>query len=304
VDNSLTLLVDAPSLIYRALFSTPDSITAPDGTPMNAAYGFIRMLARLVADHDPAFVGCAADEDWRPDWRVELIPEYKSARAEPGSQQEQSEELLAPQVPVAYALLERCGVHVLGHPGFEAEDIIGTLGARAPGRVAIFSGDRDLFQLVQDPRCWILYPIRGVSKLDVIDESYIANKYGIPGRAYLDYAVLRGDPSDGLPGVRGIGDKLASSLVARYGSLDKIIEMAEAGEQGLSMAKVKRELDYVKRAQKVVAIAVDIPLPDVDLTRRTALPDEDDIVAEAEQHGLRSPIRSLIDALKGSGSAP
>lgn len=298
VDDSLTLLVDAPSLIYRALFSTPDSIQAPDGTPMNAAYGFIRMLARLIADNDPAYVGCAADESWRPEWRVELIPEYKAARAEPGSQQEQSELLLAPQVPVAYALLERCGVKVIGHPGFEAEDIIGTLSARAPGRVAIFSGDRDLFQLVEDPRVVVLYPIRGVSKLDVIDESYIQNRYGIPGRAYLDYAVLRGDPSDGLPGVRGIGDKLASSLVARYGSLDQIIEKAEAGEQGLSIAKVKREIDYVKRAQQVVAIAIDIPLEDPDLTRHHEVPSEADILAEAEEHGLLSPIRSLIEALK------
>ena len=298
MDKSLTLLVDAPSLIYRALFSTPDSITTPEGAPINAAHGFIRMLARLIADHKPDYVACAADEDWRPEWRVELIPGYKAARAEPGSQQEQSEELLAHQVPIAYELLQRCGIPVIGHPGFEAEDIIGTLGARAPGRVAIFSGDRDLFQLVEDPRCVVLYPIRGVSKLDVVDEAYIEGKFGIPGRAYKDYAVLRGDASDGLPGVKGIGDKLASSLIANHGSLDAVIELAEGDEGGVTIQKVRRDLDYVKRARQVVAIRTDIPLGDVDITRPRAAPKKD-VIDLAERHGLGGPIGSLSDALQG-----
>lgn len=298
MDKSLTLLVDAPSLIYRALFSTPDSIRTPEGTPINAAHGFIRMLARLIADHKPDYVACAADEDWRPEWRVELIPGYKAARAEPGSQQEQSEELLAPQVPVAYELLQRSGIPVIGHPGFEAEDIIGTLGARAPGRVAIFSGDRDLFQLVEDPRCVVLYPIRGVSKLDVVDEAYISDKYGIPGRAYKDYAVLRGDASDGLPGVKGIGDKLASSLIANHGSLDAVIALAEQGEGGVTIQKVRHDLDYVKRAQRVVAITTDIPLGDVDITRPRLAPGKN-VIELAERHGLGGPIKSLSEALQG-----
>ncbi len=299
MDDSLTLLVDAPSLIYRALFSTPDTISTPAGTPINAAYGFIRMLARLIEDHDPDFVCCAADEDWRPEWRVELIPAYKAQRAEPGSAQEQAEVLLAPQVPVAYELLELCGIRVAGHPGFEAEDIIGTLAEGAPGRVAIFSGDRDLFQLVEDPRCFVLYPIRGVSQLDVVDESFIANKFGIPGRAYRDYAVLRGDASDGLPGVKGIGEKFASSLIAQYGSLDKVVELAESGEGGTSIAKVRRDLDYVKKARQVVAIRTDVPLEAIDITRPRAV-SPDAILEEAGRHGLQSPIRALLKALGSS----
>ncbi len=296
MDDSLTLLVDAPSLIYRALFSTPDTISTPAGTPINAAYGFIRMLARLIEDHDPDFVCCTADEDWRPEWRVELIPAYKAQRAEPGSAQEQAEVLLAPQVPVAYELLDLCGIRVTGHPGFEAEDIIGTLAERAPGRVAIFSGDRDLFQLVEDPRCFVLYPIRGVSQLDLVDESFIANKFGIAGRAYRDYAVLRGDASDGLPGVKGIGEKLASSLIAQYGSLDKVIELAESGEGGTSIAKVRRDLDYVKKARQVVAIRTDVPLDAIDITRPRAVSPAT-ILEEAGRHGLQSPIRALLKAL-------
>jgi 5'-3' exonuclease len=301
MNDSLTLLVDAPSLFYRALFSTPDTITMPNGTPINAAHGFLRMLARLIGDHDPDYIACAADQNWRPDWRVGLIDSYKSARAEPGSQQEQAEEKLAPQVPVLYALLEACGISVVGHEDAEAEDVIGTLAQRAPGRVAIFSGDRDLFQLVEDPRCYILYPVRGVSNLAVVDEAYVETKYGIPGRAYGDYAVLRGDASDGLPGVRGIGDKLAASLVAKYGSLDAIIAAVEDGATGAVIEKVRKDLDYVKRARRVVAISCDLPIPEVDLTRPRELP-EDVLREHARGFGLENSVRALMAALAGGSS--
>jgi 5'-3' exonuclease len=296
VDDSVTLLVDAPSLFYRALFSTPDSIKTPEGSPINAAYGFFRMLAGLVDEHDPDFIACASDENWRPDWRVELIPSYKDFRAAPGSAQEQAEEKLATQVPILYGLLEMCDIAVVGHADHEAEDVIGTLAQRAPGRVAIFSGDRDLFQLVRDPRITIIYPIRGVSKVQVVDESYIEERYGIPGRSYLDFAVLRGDPSDGLPGVKGIGEKLAASLVARHGNLESILAAAEAGSQSLALSKVKRQTDYVQRAQKVVTIATDLPIGKVDLTRPRDLP-RDAIVDAADKFGLKGPIGSLVDAL-------
>lgn len=295
--SSLTLLVDAASLIYRALFSTPDSVTAPDGTPVNAAHGFLGMLARLIGDHDPDFVCCADDADWRPEWRVELIPAYKSVRAEPGSAQAQAEERLAPQVPALLKILDGCGVKVVGHPGYEAEDVIGTLCARAPGRVAVVSGDRDLFQLVRDPDVYVLYPKRGVSVMDVVTESYIETHYGIPGRAYRDYAVLRGDPSDGLPGVRGIGDKLAASLISRYGSLDAIL--ADDGKTGGAVAaKVLRDRDYVERAIRVVTIPTDLPLPAVDLTRPRGEPDED-LYEFADGFGLGGATRRLVAALKG-----
>jgi 5'-3' exonuclease len=295
VDDSLTLLIDAPSLFYRALFSTPDDISTPEGKPINAAYGFFRMVARLIGDQNPDFIACAADENWRPAWRVKLIDSYKAERAEPGSAQEKAEERLATQVPVIYELLELCGIRVVGHPDYEAEDIIGTLAARAPGRVAIFSGDRDLWQLVEDPRSFVIYPIRGVSVVDIVDEAYIESRFGIPGRAYKDYAVLRGDASDGLPGVRGIGQKIAGSLVARHGSLEAIIEAAERGDSGLSLGKVRRELDYVRRADQVVTIPRDLPLPDLDLTRPRQV--DDAVIEKAGRSGLAGPIRSLVASL-------
>ena len=294
----LTLLVDAASLIYRALFSTPDTVTAPDGSPINAAHGFLGMLARLIADHDPDFICCAADEDWRPQWRVDLIDSYKAVRADAGSAQEKAEELLAPQMPVLFEILEGCGIAVVGHPGCEAEDVIGTLAERAPGRVAIVSGDRDLFQLVRDPNVFVLYPRRGVSKMDEVNEGYIEARYGIPGRAYLDFAVLRGDPSDGLPGVRGIGEKLASSLVSRYGGLDAILEAATSSNPGVVIGKVRHDIDYVKRAAKVARIPVDLPLPDVDLARPRSEPDAS-LFPVAKQAGLEGALRRLVEAMTG-----
>jgi len=313
----LTLLVDAPSLVYRALFSTPDTVRTPAGEPINAAYGFLGMLARLVAGQHPDELACADDAAWRPEWRVRLVETYKLHRTVPGSPAVAAEERLRFQLPVLWELLELCGVPVVSHPGFEAEDVIGTLAARARGpagpqrgpareaagspaertqRVAIFSGDRDLFQLVRDPDVCVLYPRRGTSDLIVVDESYIAGHYGIPGRAYADFAVLRGDPSDGLPGVRGIGEKMAAALVSRYGSLEAILRAAELDAAVGPLAKVRRDRDYVERAEQVVRIPTNLPIPGGDLRlRRSERPPE--LWVFAEKHGLSGPTARLLEAL-------
>lgn len=297
-DAGLTLLVDAASLYFRAFFSTPHTVRTPDGMPINAAHGFIYMLARLIEDHRPDRLACAADEDWRPQWRVDLIPSYKTFRAAVDSTQAQAEDVLGPQVPVLFAMLDLFGIKVIGHPGAEAEDVIGSLATRSHGRVAIVSGDRDLFQLVEDPRVKVLYPVRGVSKVAVVDEAYIAAKYSIPSRAYRDFSVLRGDPSDGLPGVGGIGEKLAASLVSKYGSLDAVLEAARAGTPGTLLDKVRRDIDYVERAVKVVTIQTDLELGDMDLALPTEI-EEHVVMSGAERLGLTEPCRALVAALKG-----
>ena len=302
MNPGLTLLVDAPSLIYRAFFSTPDTVRAPDGTAINAAHGFLGMLTRLVSDQNPAFLCCAADADWRPAWRTKLIDTYKTHRTESNSVQQQADEQVTAQSAALFQLLERCGVKVVGHAGYEAEDVLGTLAARAPGPVAIVSGDRDLFQLVRDPDVYVLYPRRGVSELDRVDEAYIEARYGIPGRAYRDYAVLRGDPSDGLPGVRGIGERIASSLVARYGSLEAIVSAAATASHGAALSKVRRDLDYIERAVRVVTIPTDLPLPELDLTRPREDPDEG-VYELGERYGLANAIRRLVAALKSGASS-
>jgi len=296
--NKLTLLVDTSSLVYRALFSNPDSITTPEGTPINGAFGFLGMLARLVRDQDPAFIACATDDNWRPAWRTALLPLYKSARALPDSPQAEAEVKLEPQWGILWEILEAVGVPVIGHDDHEAEDVIGTLAQRSPGPTAIVSGDRDLFQLVRDPDVVVLYPRKGVSDLTTVDETYIAEKYGIPPRAYLDYAVLRGDPSDGLPGVRGIGEKTAAQLLQKYGTIDDIVVAALEREQGGPLGKVAADVDYVEKAVQVVTIPTDLPIPDVDLTRpRPEMTPE--LEQLGERHGLLNPVRRLVSALHG-----
>ena len=302
--SDLTLLVDASSLLYRAFFSTPASVRSPDGTPINAAHGFLGMLARLVADHDPARLACAVDEDWRPSWRVELLPEYKAARVAGVATKEQTaaDDDVGRQSVYVFKLLEGLGVPVVGFGACEAEDVIGTLAereaARPGARVAIVSGDRDLYQLVRDPDIYVLYPIKGVTEMLRVDESEITRRYKIPGRAYADFAVLRGDPSDGLPGVKGIGEKTAASLLKTYGSLDEVVKAAREGPGAGALSRVASHLDYIERARRVVAIPRDLPLPDLNL-ERPRKPPIPEVTALAEALALDGAVGRLAAALEG-----
>ncbi|HEY4409297.1 MAG TPA: 5'-3' exonuclease [Acidimicrobiia bacterium] len=302
--GDLTLLVDASSLLYRAYFSTPDSVRAPDGSPINAAHGFLGMLARLVSDHEPARLACAVDEDWRPAWRVDLVPEYKAARVASvaPAQQVAADDEVGRQSVYVFKLLEGLGVAVVGLEACEAEDVIGTLAEREAARgarVAVVSGDRDLYQLVRDPDIWVLYPVKGVSELLRVDEAEVTRRYHIPGRAYADFAVLRGDPSDGLPGVKGVGEKTAASLVNTYGDLDGIVAAARANPGAGALSRVAANLDYVERARQVVAIPRDLPLPDVDLARprKPAIPE---VTALADALALTGAVDRLSAALEGA----
>ena len=289
------LLVDASSLIYRAWFALPDSMKGPAGEPVNAVHGFIDMLARLVATRQPAGLVCCFDDDWRPEWRVALLPEYKAARVA-----EDGEEIAGPeeQIPVVRELLGVAGIACAGAPGSEAEDAIGTLVAHSKkGPIGIVSGDRDLFQLVRDPDVSVLYPRKGVSDLTVVDEAWIEAKYAIPGRAYLDFAVLRGDPSDGLPGVRGIGEKSAASLIRAHGSLPGVVAAASAADAPKNgpLAKVAAQLDYVERATKVARIASDAPIGRVRVALPASLPAA--FVEAAEKAGVFGPAQRLAAAV-------
>jgi len=289
----LTLLVDASSLIYRAFFAVPDTVRAPDGTQVNGAYGFLEMISHLAVTYRPRFMVACLDDDWRPQWRVDLIDSYKTHRVAA----DDAEVLPSPedQIDLIVELLDLAGVATSGAEGYEAEDVIGALVPHAPGEVAIVSGDRDLFQLVRDPDVRVLYPKRGVSDLAVIDEAEIERRYDIPGRRYFDFAVLRGDPSDGLPGVRGIGEKTASALVAKYGSLDAIVKAAGGARTG-PLQKVASSLDYIERARTVVRIASEAPIGDVDASFPRHPPD-DKLTAAAESYGLGGPIKRLLAAM-------
>ncbi|GGO81005.1 5'-3' exonuclease [Nonomuraea cavernae] len=295
------MLLDTPSLYFRAFYGIPDSITAPDGMPVNAVRGLIDMIATLVRAHSPTGMAATMDADWRPAFRVAAIPTYKAHRVAHGDVEEVPDTLV-PQIPVIEEVLDAVGIARLEAPGYEADDVIGTLTHRAGGAVDIVTGDRDLFQLVDDSRpVRVLYTVRGIRNLQTVDEAFVTAKYGIPGRAYADFATLRGDPSDGLPGVAGVGEKTAASLITRFGSLDALLSALDAGvTEGFpagSRTRLAAARDYLRVAPDVVRVAPDAPLPAADLTLPAKPRDPEALVRLADRYGLDSPLNRLLDAL-------
>ena len=292
------MLLDAASLYFRAFFGVPDSITAPDGTPVNAIRGMVDFVAQLVATRKPTHLIAAMDEDWRPAYRVAAVPSYKTHRLSPAGE-EDSPDALSVQVPVIWEVLDAVGIARLGAAGYEADDVIGTLATTATMPVDVVTGDRDLFQLVDDARgVRILYTARGVGRADVVDEAWVAQKYGIPGRSYATFALLRGDPSDGLPGVKGVGEKTAATIVSRYPDEAALMKALDSGDPDLpARGKLEASRDYLLAAPKVVEVARDIPLPHVDSALPRVARDPDALVALADRWGIDSPLNRLLVAL-------
>jgi 5'-3' exonuclease len=295
------LLIDAPSLYFRAYFGIPESAArAPDGSSVNAVRGFLDMLATLVRNRRPDRLVCALDYDWRPAWRVALLPSYKAHRLAPAGG-EVVPDTLVPQVPLILDVLAAIGIPAVGAAGYEADDVLGTLAATQPGPVEVASGDRDLFQLVDDAHpTRLLYCGRGVAKLEDHDDAAVRAKYGVPASGYADFAALRGDPSDGLPGVGGVGEKTAARLIDRYGSLAAILAALDDPAAGFApglRAKLNAARDYLAVAPRVVRVALDVPLPELATALPPAPADEDRLLALAEKWNLASPCRRLVDAI-------
>ncbi|MYZ36717.1 MULTISPECIES: 5'-3' exonuclease [unclassified Streptomyces] len=300
------MLLDTASLYFRAYFGVPDSVRAPDGTPVNAVRGLLDFIARLVQDHRPDELVACMDADWRPQWRVELIPSYKAhrvaeERAE-GPDEEETPDTLTPQVPVIEAVLDALGIARVGVAGYEADDVIGTLVGRATGPVDIVTGDRDLYQLVDDARgVRVLYPLKGVGTLQLTDEAVLREKYGVDGPGYVDLALLRGDPSDGLPGVPGIGEKTAAKLLDAFGDLAGIMAAVDDPRSKLTPSQRKRldeARDYVAVAPTVVRVAGDVPLPEFDPALPSEPRDPALVEALAARWGLGGALQRLLVTLK------
>ncbi|WP_405874758.1 5'-3' exonuclease H3TH domain-containing protein [Streptomyces sp. NBC_00005] len=299
------MLLDTASLYFRAYFGMPESVKAPDGTPVNAVRGLLEFIDRLVKDHRPDHLVACMDADWRPQWRVDLIPSYKAHRVaevrSAGPDEEEVPDTLSPQVPVIEAVLDALGIARVGVEPYEADDVIGTFTARAVGPVDIVTGDRDLYQLVDDSRgVRVLYPLKGVGTLQLTDEAWLREKYGVDGPGYAALALLRGDPSDGLPGVPGIGEKTASKLLAEFGDLAGIMAAVEDPEAKLTPSQRKR-LDesrpYVAVAPKVVKVADDVPLPVVDTALPHAPRDPAALEELAVRWGLGGSLQRLLSTL-------
>jgi 5'-3' exonuclease len=295
------LAVDAPSLYFRAFHGIPESAAQTDaGEPVNAIKGFLDMLASLVRTRRPDRVVCALDANWRPAWRVALVPSYKRHRLAPNGGEEVPNALV-PQIGVLLEVLEAVGIPAFGVPGYEADDVLGTLAATQPGPVEVVSGDRDLYQLVDDARgTRLLYCGRGVSKLDDCDEAAVQAKYGVPARWYADFAALRGDPSDGLPGVPGVGEKTAARLITRYGGAVQILAALDDPDAAFApglRAKLAASADYLAAALPVCRVALDVALPDFVGALPSSPADPDRLIALADRWNLASPCKRLIDAI-------
>ncbi|MCW2808910.1 MAG: 5-3 exonuclease [Marmoricola sp.] len=300
------MLLDTASLYFRAFFGVPDSVQAPNGMPVNAVRGLLDFITRLVDEYEPTHLACCWDNDWRPQWRVDLLPTYKSHRvvtARPGDAPDIEEvpDPLEQQIPIIVATLEAFGLPVVGADHFEADDVIGTLATDAGMPVDIVTGDRDLFQLVDDDAgVRVLYTARGVGRHERVDNTWVRERYGVDADQYAAFATLRGDSSDGLPGVAGVGDKTAAVLLNRFGDLPAIIAAAKHPEGDMGpgpRGKIKAALDYLAVAPKVVAVARDIDLgtPDLRLPRSPADPEM--LAAIAQQWGLTSPVERLTSVL-------
>ena len=282
------LFVDGSSLIFRAFHGVPRSVRSPDGRPVNAVRGFTDTLARLVLSRRPRRLAVASDEDWRPAWRVELIPSYKAHRtAEPIPPE------LEPQMPLIHDVLDAIGIDFIGLADYEAEDVIATWTEKATGSVEIVSGDRDLFALIEDPRVCVLYPEKG--GLAVVTEAEVTRRYGIPGRSYADYAILRGDPSDGLPGLKGVGAVAAADIIRRHGGVVGLLRDGRLPEH---------QRDYLARAARVVPPVRDLPVA-LPAGRRDSYPlDPQRLGVLTETHGLGSACDRLVLALTQVGQQP
>jgi 5'-3' exonuclease len=306
------MLLDTASLYFRAFFGVPDSVTAPDGTPVNAVRGLLEFISRLVGEYRPTHLACCWDNDWRPQWRVDLIPSYKAHRVvaplrkegEGGKHWlEEVPDPLETQIPVIEDVLAAFGIAVVGADGYEADDVIGTLATGAGMPVDIVTGDRDLFQLVDDDaEVRVLYVARGVGRHERVTNAVVREKYGVDAHQYADLATLRGDASDGLPGVAGVGDKTAATLLGRFGDLDGILGAVEDPEADLGPGprrKIKDAADYLAVAPRVAAVTRDLDLGSPDLRLPLTPVDPDALTELSARWGLDSPAARLVETLTG-----
>jgi 5'-3' exonuclease len=279
----------------------PDTLLSPSGMPVNAIRGYLDMTARLISMYSPNRIVACIEGDWRPTWRVELFPDYKANRLEEGSEVEEEPETLTPQIPVLLDLIDAFGIPMVGVDDYEADDVMATFAVREMGPIRVVTGDRDLFQMVDDNKdVKIVYLARGISQHDLVDSKWVANKYGIPGDRYALFAMFRGDPSDGLPGVKGIGEKGAALIANNFATVDEALKGAIDGHQALTPALAKKIIageEYLKIAPTLVHCARDVAIPQMEITMPSRPADLSLIYQMKEEYGLGASVDRLISAL-------
>ena len=283
----MLMLVDAATLYYRAYYALPDSMVDATGAPVNAIRGFFDGLRTLRDAYSPDRIVACWDEDWRPQWRVDLLPSYKTHRV--AGEGEETPDSLSPQIPVIAAVCAALGIPVVGAPGMEADDVVAALAFSAAEPVAVVSGDRDLTQLVSDrDQRRLLYLGTGVGKHTVYDDALVRSTYGVEPSQYADLSTLRGDPSDGIPGAAGIGAKTAAAYLNAFGDLEGILSAAASVTPPITRTKAEtllRDAEMLRATRRVVTLhpaALEIPAVAVH---------PEDAVALAERYALSSTLR-------------
>ena len=295
------MLLDSASLWYRAYFGMPDTLLSPSGEPVNAIRGYLDMTSKLISIYKPKRLVACIEGDWRPSWRVDLFPEYKANRLDVEGEEEEPD-TLGPQIPILLDLLEAFKIPIVGVDDYEADDVMASYTVSEPGPIKIVTGDRDLFQLVDDKRkISVVYLAKGIANHDLVDLPWIAEKYDIPGERYALFAMIRGDASDGLPGIRGIGEKGAAIIAKQFENLEEVMLAAKNNDERLTpnaRKKLLESADYARIAPKLVHCALDVPLPklNIDLPKRPNNLDE--IYQYQRDYGLGASVDGLIAALQ------
>ena len=295
------MLLDSASLWYRAYFGMPDTLLSPSGEPVNAIRGYLDMTSKLISIYKPKRLVACIEGDWRPSWRVDLFPEYKANRLDVEGEEEEPD-TLGPQIPILLDLLEAFKIPIVGVDDYEADDVMASYTVTEPGPIKIVTGDRDLFQLVDDKRkISVVYLAKGIANHDLVDLRWIAQKYDIPGERYALFAMIRGDASDGLPGIRAIGEKGAAIIAKQFEDLEEVMLAAKNDDERLTpnaRKKLLESAEYARIAPKLVHCALDVPLPklDIELPKR---PDNlDEIYQYQKDYGLGASVDRLISALQ------
>ena len=294
------MLLDSASLWYRAYFGMPDTLVSPSGLQVNAIRGYLDMTSKLINLYKPNRIVACLEGDWRPSWRVELFPDYKMNRLDESGEEEEPD-TLSPQIPILLDLLEALGFPMLGVDDYEADDLMATFAVNQPGPVRIVTGDRDLFQLVDDKRdVKVVYLAKGIANHDLVDLKWIEQKYEIPGDRYGLFAMIRGDASDGLPGIKGIGEKGAASIAKQFTNLDEVMKAATNDDERLTTnirKKLLESAEYAKNAPKLVGCATDVSIPEMKIDLPNKPLDTQKIQDIKEEFGLGTSVDRIMNAL-------
>jgi 5'-3' exonuclease len=294
------MLLDSASLWYRAYFGMPDTLVSPAGQPVNAIRGYLDMTSRLIVKYQPNRIVACLEGDWRPSWRVKLFPDYKLNRLDEEGAEEEPD-TLGPQIPILLDVLDALGIPLLGVDDYEADDLIATFSVKQPGPVRIVTGDRDLFQLADDRRdVKIVYLAKGISNHDLVDLKWIQNKYQIPGDRYALFAMIRGDSSDGLPGIKGIGEKGAMVIANLFKTMPEVMHAAAGADERLS-ANIRKKLlessKYAAIAPKLVGCALDVAIPEMEISMPKKPKSLEKIAKLKDEFGLGASIDRIMSAL-------